>query len=398
MSTPNAQDLLAQLQQAGRLTNPHYARAFAAVPRERFLPDLPLERVYVDEAITTKVDAQGVAISSSSQPSMMLLMLDQLDLRPGHNVLEIGTGTGYNAAIMRYIVSQGGHVTSLEIDTEVARRAQRALHSAGTGDVLVVEGDGAAGYAPRAAYDRILCTAGIWDVPSAWIRQLKPDGVLVTPIQLDGFQVSARFSRSEQQSDQLISAQNLPCRFVYMQGIAAGPSLMQRVGSTDLRIISASLKRLDFVTLHMLLSGTDLEMHQLNVELSRHFWSHFVPYAVLNEPLGSTVTMYHIDADQSAYGMQGGAGLALFTPGSAAFLPDDGSGRVYSFAGADALLTLHALAEEWQAVGALGVRDLRLRLLPGAQMPTRPRVVHGRIYGRHEHYLHAWLQPRPTPS
>src|SRR5687767_1266842 len=107
-STRLRRQLVEQLETSGCLRSPEIRRAFLAVPREQFLPDVAeregLGRVYQDQAIVTLRDARGIPASSSSQPSMMVAMLEQLDLRRGHDVLEIGAGTGYNAALLARIV------------------------------------------------------------------------------------------------------------------------------------------------------------------------------------------------------------------------------------------------------------------------------------------------------
>src|SRR5580693_5696557 len=107
------------------------AAALRDVPRHLFLPHLPPEEAYLDDAIVTKRDADGQAISSSSQPAIMAIMLDQLDLSPGQRVLEIGAGTGYNAALMSHIVGPSGTVVSVDIDSDVAGQARDHLASAG---------------------------------------------------------------------------------------------------------------------------------------------------------------------------------------------------------------------------------------------------------------------------
>ncbi len=117
--------------------------AFARVPRHHFLPGLPLDAVYADDAVVTH-DEGGVPTSSSSQPSLMARMLAQLDVRPGDRVLEIGAGTGYNAALLAAL---GAAVTTVELQPEVADAAREHLEAAG---IAVAGDDAAAGVPPGA--------------------------------------------------------------------------------------------------------------------------------------------------------------------------------------------------------------------------------------------------------
>ena len=134
MIPPDAHALLAallkHLKENGSLTQPAVAAAFRAVPRHLFLPDLPLEEVYLDDAIPTKM-GNVYPISSSSQPSMMAIMLEQLGLAPGQTVLEIGAGTGYNAALMGHLVGPTGCVTTVDIDDDLVEAARSHLAAAG---------------------------------------------------------------------------------------------------------------------------------------------------------------------------------------------------------------------------------------------------------------------------
>lgn len=388
-STKTLVDLL---RAAGSLDDPIMEAAFREVPREHFLPKLTPEEVYVDQAIVTKSTPSGIAVSSSSQPSMMLQMLKQLQLGPGHNVLEIGTGTGYNAAIMKHIVGPTGKVTTIEIDADIAQQAERNLQKAHALDVKVVNNDGAQGYAPRAAYDRIICTAGIWDVPKIWINQLKSRGILVTPIQMGGAQVSAAFHLGEDGT--LFSEQNLPCRFVYLRGIASAPEITKRIGSTSLTIIADNVERMDPAAIHLLLSADHDRCTLQGVLENREFWFGFVPYAILNRPSGSMIAVYFVGHETQSYGMEG-TGVAMFMPASAVFLSDNGNMEAHCFAGADAVLALENIFLEWRSLKSPDLRSLRLHLIPKTQ--DRPDVDVGRVYTRHDHYLHAWLdvkQPR----
>lgn len=134
--------------------------------------------VYEDKALTTQVDENGVPSSSSSQPSIMAAMLEALDLRSGQRVLEIGTGTGYNAALIAHIVGAEGVVT-LDIDPALCGDAVDHLAEAGYAGVCVQCCDGLQGYADMALYDRIIATASYTSVPYTWIEQLAPGGILV---------------------------------------------------------------------------------------------------------------------------------------------------------------------------------------------------------------------------
>jgi protein-L-isoaspartate(D-aspartate) O-methyltransferase len=162
--------------------------AFLSVPREAFVPEVAasrgLDAVYKPfEALVTKTDSRGAAISSSSAPSIMAPMLEHLDLELGHRVLEIGAGTGYNAALLRTIVGPKGRVTTVDIDPDTVARARRALRSTGR-RVHVRLGDGRRGWSADAPFDRVIVTASTSDIYRAWHRQLRPDGLLQVPLTL----------------------------------------------------------------------------------------------------------------------------------------------------------------------------------------------------------------------
>lgn len=194
--------------------------AFRSVPRHLFVPEVSPEVAYQDDAIVTKRDEDGQPISSSSQPAMMALMLDQLGLTPGQRVLEIGAGTGYNAALISHLVSPGGEVVSIDIDLDLVQRARKNLVRAGCPEVIVECVDGAAGFATRGPYDRIIATVGVWDLAPAWLEQLAPGGRLVVPLGLGGVQRSVAF---EQEDGHWVSRSAVPCGFMRLRGSLAGP-------------------------------------------------------------------------------------------------------------------------------------------------------------------------------
>jgi len=201
----------------GHLRSPAVEAAFAAVPRHLFLPGVPPEEAYRDQAIMTK-RVDGMPVSSSSQPAIMAEMLEQLDVRPGHSVLEVGAGTGYNAALLRHLVGSRGSVVSVDIDPDIVAAARAHLKAAGCERVQVIHGDGGYGHPQQSPYDRIIVTVGASDVPPAWREQLKPGGRLVVPLVLVGVQASVAFVR---RLDTLESVAVTCCGFMPMRGAFA---------------------------------------------------------------------------------------------------------------------------------------------------------------------------------
>ncbi len=159
-----------------------------------------LEAIYRDEVVLTKRNGRGAPLSSSSQPQIMAIMLELLGCEPGQRVLEIGAGTGYNAALLAELVGERGRVVSLDIDRDTATSARAHLASAGgaAGVVRVVCADGEAGAARYAPFDRVIATASVARLPGAWRDQLSPEGILVAPVWLQermDRQVVAAFRR-----------------------------------------------------------------------------------------------------------------------------------------------------------------------------------------------------------
>lgn len=196
------------LLEAGALP-PDWADTFRAVPRSLFLPDLvwshdmatgrsvPVSRngdpegweraacanvplvTQWDDGAHTGTDPGKVPTSSASMPSVVAAMLRDLDVSDGTRVLEIGTGTGWNAGLLARRLGSS-HVVSVEIDEAVAERARGALKRAGLGPE-VVHGEGRGGWPAGAPYDRVIVTAGARAVPARWLEQTRPGGIVLAP-------------------------------------------------------------------------------------------------------------------------------------------------------------------------------------------------------------------------
>jgi protein-L-isoaspartate(D-aspartate) O-methyltransferase len=135
----------------------------------------------VDDGDPVGPGGGGRAVTSSaSAPAIMAAMLAALDAQPGERVLEIGTGTGYNAALLAHRLG-ADQVTTIEVDPVVADAARRALNATGYGRVCLLTGDGADGYPPRAPHDRLIATVAPRQIPPAWIEQTRPGGRVVAP-------------------------------------------------------------------------------------------------------------------------------------------------------------------------------------------------------------------------
>lgn len=177
--------LVATLQRNLTLHNKAIANALRAVPRHAYAPWLSVGQAYTDQAYPVPT-ATGDLLSSISQPSTVALMLDGLDLQPAHRVLEIGTGTGYNAALIATIVGSEGCVATVDIEAELTQRAAAKLRKHHFTNIHAVCRDGTLGCPEHAPFDRIIAAVGVHEVPWAWADQLTDGGVILAPVHLGG--------------------------------------------------------------------------------------------------------------------------------------------------------------------------------------------------------------------
>jgi protein-L-isoaspartate(D-aspartate) O-methyltransferase len=190
--------------------------AMRTVSREAFLPGVDLNDAYADQAVIIKDNPDGpLALSCASAPSVVAMMLVQLDAQPGDHILEIGAGTGYNAALLAELTGADGKVTSIDIDSDVALHARTMLDRAGYPHVHVMERDGLVGAPENAPYDCMLAAVGLWDVPVSWWEHLRDGGRLVLPLRWRGQTRSVALTRH---GDTLVSDSMALCGFVPIIG------------------------------------------------------------------------------------------------------------------------------------------------------------------------------------
>ena len=204
--------LTKQLTGPGRnITNPVVLRAMESVPRHEFVPLPHRNDAYDDRPLPI---GHGQTIS---QPYIVALMTEQLDPQPSDRILEIGTGCGYQAAVLAEVVHE---VYTIEIVEPLAREATATLTRLGYQNVHVRSGDGFAGWPEKAPFDGIIVTCAPQDIPSPLIGQLKDGGRMIIPV---GASQDQLLYLLEKQGERLTRRAVLPVRFVPMTGEARTP-------------------------------------------------------------------------------------------------------------------------------------------------------------------------------
>jgi protein-L-isoaspartate(D-aspartate) O-methyltransferase len=197
-------------------------KAYLATPRHLFIKRYrewgmkDWNEVNEDKALVLFGDDRYNVPSTISQPSFVLRMLDMLQLEPGQKVFELGAGSGWNAALIGYLVGPEGHVYSSEIIPEVARTAKSCIEQRRIKNVSIIEADGGNGYAAGAPYDRAIFTAGTYDLPHHFFEQMKNGSLLLTVIKNEGGGDNLFLLRRT--DDHFESLESMTCGFVQMTG------------------------------------------------------------------------------------------------------------------------------------------------------------------------------------
>ena len=182
--------------------------AMARVPRHEFVPPQMVDMAYLNRPLPI---GHGQTIS---QPYIVAIMTDLLDIEPGQRILEIGTGSGYQAAILAEL---GTRVWSIEIIPELGEQAKIRLRHLGYDKVEVRLGDGYYGWPEHAAFDAIIVTAAASHIPPPLLQQLKPGGKMIIPVG-SPFSTQQLILITRSQNDEFITRQVLPVRFVPLTG------------------------------------------------------------------------------------------------------------------------------------------------------------------------------------
>jgi protein-L-isoaspartate(D-aspartate) O-methyltransferase len=366
------QEMVAGLVRTGSIRSDQVRRAFLAVPRESFVPEVAardgLATVYVAEtALATATDARGVPISSSSAPAIMAPMLEALQLGPGLRVLEIGAGTGYNAALLKTLVGAGGRVTSIDVEPAFARRARRALREGGD-RCRVVVGDGELGYPAGAPFDRIIVTASAGHVPRAWRDQLVERGLVEVPLRLTPGSALQAIVTLQRAGDRLHSTSIIAGSFMPLRGPdGSSPSAY---GQSSLRALSGGSPPTPLATI----GGRCLDALSVN---SRRRALATMLGASRRGPLippaaaGGLLLFLALSgaARLVSCNVAGRFGMGVIDPSGASIsaltrYPGKG-GRIETWGDDRAQYALEALIARWAGLGRPTLRDLRVTVSYG---------------------------------
>lgn len=376
------QQMVDALKHTGRIRSPGVEQAFLAIPRHLFINRLhesyvtpgrnewiPLDPLCPQEASLDLIYSADTAIlqkltppTSSSAPAVMAPMLEALEARAGLTVLEIGAGSGYNAALLASIVGKQGCVYTLEHQPDVAEEAERNLHRAGVQGVQVVCADGGEGYAPGAPYQRMLATASLYDIPPAWPEQLTEGGLVVAPVWMaPGFMPIVKLAK---QQATLVGCGVAAASFMALQGAYGYQELRGMVNAE-------TEERLAAVLAQPIAEGRELPVHlDGDPEHQFHRFQELIAFVHLREAQRA-IRLW-------APSSQRWAECALWDREAASVAVLWGRDWKVSVYGNDAMdQRFMELLRLWQTLGMPGITAYQMRVVPGreALAPRKPDTV-----------------------
>lgn len=356
--------LVADLVRRGVIQSRPVRDAFEAVPRHRFVPRVNIATAYADQPVFIRWNAD-TPISSSTQPTMMAIMIEQLDLEPGHRALEIGAGTGYNAAIISHIVSETGRVVTVDIDQDIVDEAAGHLDAIGYHNVETVRHDGFGGFPTEQPYDRIIVTVGAYDVSPHWVDQLKDGGILVVPVWFKGANLSVAFQK---RGSELTGMSASPCTFIPIRGIWGRTEGYYPVGDPPVESLQLAvaldwddqayrreLARLFTQEPALRETGRSLQGQFYTQDISTGLFMFLTAHSGI-------CNIY----SKAQRGMLQGAGYALVDLDSmcAAVLSDRYPEHALVYGADRAFEQLVELLDRWDEAGHPSIHELRIRALP----------------------------------
>ncbi|MFW5420233.1 methyltransferase domain-containing protein [Nocardiopsis sp. CNT-189] len=342
------------------LTDPAWRRAFLDTPRHLFVPGFYDDRgsepqwiepgapgwaeaVYTDDSLITQLQRHPAApgswwpTSSSSRPSLMVAMLHALDVGDGDRVLEVGTGTGYNAALLSARLGEENVVT-VDIDPRLTRAARDHLAAAGYRP-LVVTADGSLGCPEHAPYDRVIATHSVERVPYAWIEQTRPGGLILVDVRSVGSPRVGHLAHLEVRGD----------------GTAEGGFRLPEPG-------------------FFMPARTDLTTPQRRFPAAMDLREAVERSSAVGsgglEPSGMAFALWAAVPDVGITSMSGKA--LLFTP-DGSWATADGTGRVQTAGPRDLWAEVERAHAEWVSAGRPGVEEYRIEIDLHGQRITPPK-------------------------
>lgn len=326
-----------QLKADGYLSSVRLEAAFRAVPRHLFMPDKPLDEVYSPGREVGLHRSDGARISMAVSPGGVAKILRLADVQPGQRVLEIGAGSGYNAALLAHMVGETGQVITMEIEEELVEKINAGFKVAGLSWAQAVCRDGTLGYAEASPYDWILMGTGVWDIAPAWLEQLKPGGRMLVPLQFRSHaQRLIEFERSDDCLDGLTRGYSL---FTPIRGALSHPTDRIDTGPASYLVVYISDRNPKGVaeSVHQLLKGPgknwstkiQITMRELRCKLTLWLALREPNYCLLwegsespEDRKGPGLIRYGFWAGDETFGLLGDRALSVLTgpPGQPPYL------------------------------------------------------------------------------
>ncbi len=341
----------------GTITSSRLAAAMARVPRHVFVPEVSIRAAYDDRVVLTK-ERDGQVLSTLSQPSAVGRMLEDLKVEPGMRVLEIGAGTGYNAALLAELTGDPTLVTAVEIDPDMVDRARQSLAVAGYRGVTVVCADGLA-YQSDTQFDRIGLSVEAPFIAPGWVRSLREGSLILLPLRLKGIRYFTPAFRKY--SDRLQAESDSSCSFMAMRDPSSPVETSFRVpGLEQVDFTWDSPGEFPAEALRSAFEATPCTNPDVNASYSA------IGYVALGHDATFTMTDRIANGNRQLGIYDRDSGSVCLLRGIA----DGSSIRIQSFGGDDAYTRVLRLLAEWDRRGKPLLGDRQILAYPSGQTPA----------------------------